>query len=255
MDAKVADTLAQMCKEIPNLPKVEEKKCEAVVQNNTAEFMKEMGMVIGTQLCKDVGFCAVTASDSSRIPLTHTPKKADPTVCDNCKKIVEEMQEVVVDVNSTYNAQLERFIDDRVCPSLPKQYQKDCVSYVHTALPEVWDTIINDFFSPVEACSAMGLCTETADVKERLSAHENPVDCKMCKQATRLIATKYFENPAVENQVALQLAKVCDTVPKASAEIKAKCVAQINEDTPALMKEMGEALRLHFCVEAKICTV
>ena len=49
--------------------------------------------------------------------------------------------------------------------------------------------------------------------------------------------------------------KVCDKVPKASAEIKAKCVAQINEDTPALMKEMGEALRLHFCVEAKICTV
>ena len=36
MDAKVAIALAEVCKSIPDLTKPEEKKCEALVKNNTA---------------------------------------------------------------------------------------------------------------------------------------------------------------------------------------------------------------------------
>jgi hypothetical protein len=43
----------------------------------------------------------------------------------------------MIDVNATYSKQFEKFVDARVCTELPAQYQKDCLSYVHTALPEM----------------------------------------------------------------------------------------------------------------------
>ena len=75
----------------------------------------------------------------------------------------------------------------------------------------------------------------------------------MCKEATKMLALEFFENAAVEGEVAAELAKVCEHVPKATPAAKERCVAQVKEDAPAVMKEVGESLRLHLCVEAKIC--
>jgi len=121
--------------------------------------------------------------------------------------------------------------------------------------------VINQLLDPVSACDTMGLCAKSATKKsffERMSQggkEKDVVHCKMCKQATKMIADKFLEDPAVEALVATKLVKVCEDIPDATAAIKAKCVTQIQEDTPALMKEMGEAIKLHFCVEAKICPV
>jgi len=81
------------------------------------------------------------------------------------------------------------------------------------------------------------------------------MECQVCKQATKMVALEIFENAAVEKKVATELAKVCDHLPKPTPAAKAKCVTQVNEDTPAVMKEIGEALRLRLCVDAKICKV
>jgi len=256
VDAKVADALASMCKAIPNVPATGVQKCEVLVRNNTAEFMMELGHLIGTQLCKDTGMC-MEAGNSALVQ--SAPAPPSPTMCDECKDIVKEMQDFVSDTNSTYSAQVEDFMDKRVCPQMPKEFQKDCVAYLHKTLPQVWDAVINQLLDPLSACDAMGLCDKSAnDVYERVSLHGNDEDvvhCKMCKQATKLIAMQFFEDADVEAKVATELVKVCDKIPDATAAMKAKCVTQIQEDTPALMKEMGEALKLHFCVEAKICPV
>lgn len=47
-----------------------ELKCEAAVKNNTADLMEEMGQVIATELCKDVGLCKKSPSRIGvRLPL------------------------------------------------------------------------------------------------------------------------------------------------------------------------------------------
>jgi len=37
----------------------------------------------------------------------------------------------MIDANQTYNGKLEQFVDDQICPKLPAEFQKSCISYVH----------------------------------------------------------------------------------------------------------------------------
>jgi len=124
----------------------------------------------------------------------------------------------------------------------------------------MWTSVIEDFLDPPTTCASLGLCAAGA------AAADEPDDvvaegassasvCKACKVVTRMIALKVFENPAASDKVAAKLLKICDAVPNASAAVKSQCASEIQEDTGAVMKELGESLRLHMCEDAKLCTV
>jgi len=109
----------------------------------------------------------------------------------------------------------------------------------------VWDTLISDILDPATACITIGVCDVGGVVSD-------VVDCKMCKQATKVVA-KHLEDPKVEEQIAEELISMCDKVFNESSTVDAKCKAAVSEDTPKFMKQVGEELKLHFCDEAKIC--
>jgi len=264
VDAKVGKTLATLCKAIPDMPKAAEAKCEAAVKNNTADLMEELGELIATELCKDTGLCKKSSAlvGSALSEESHAAGDAapSPAMCDKCKDVIGQMQAFMVDTNSSYNARVEDFIDKTLCPKMPVDFRKDCVNYVHKVMPEVWDALINEVLDPASSCAALGLCASKGESAAAAASilgkkKTDGMDCKVCKQATKMVALELFENAAVEKKVATELTKVCDHLPKSTPAAKAKCVTQITEDTPAVMKEMGEALRLRLCVDAKICKV
>jgi hypothetical protein len=45
----VADALAELCKDIPDLPPKSEKRCEVLVRNNTADLMEELGEMVNAR--------------------------------------------------------------------------------------------------------------------------------------------------------------------------------------------------------------
>merc|ERR1711939_211317 len=97
-----------------------------------------MGQVIATELCKDVGLCKKSPSRIGTVLNANSPATS-PAMCSECKDVVEQIQEFVVDTNSTYSGRIEQFLDKSACGQLPVEFRKDCVAYVHRMMPEAWD--------------------------------------------------------------------------------------------------------------------
>ena len=112
----------------------------------------------------------------------------------------------------------------------------------------------------------------------------------MCKQVTKEIA-KELEDPTYQAKVVAELEQVCRQLPNTTPAMQEKCATQVDKEGPVLMTQMSdvcfecvcvcvrarartctcplhlpphthtqvlmtqfaEAIRLHFCTEAKIC--
>ncbi len=269
VDAKLADALASFCMEIPDLPPKDEQKCEVLVRNNTAELMEELGDMINARFCQDAGLCPLNLHE----PITHLAPKAasstpnaapSPEMCNECTEIVAQVQDFVKDVNASYGLKLEKFVDERVCPQLPVEFRKGCVTYVHRTLPQTWEVIIDDILDPKQACTSLGICgpalsiagkggeVEVSEEEEEVVVVVSP-KCKICKEGAKLLAKQVFENPVVQREVALELVQVCNSVPGATEAAKAKCAARMNADTAELMEELGEGVEEDACKAIKVC--
>ena len=46
---------------------------------------------------------------------------------------------------------------------------------------------------------------------------------------------------------------MCNGVPHATDAAKGKCADAVQKDAPGVLQELGEAVRVHACIDAGIC--
>jgi hypothetical protein len=75
--------------------------------------------------------------------------------CKQCEKIVGELQQEVIAINSSYTAKIQDFFNTQICPQMPAPSQKTCLDFANTKLVELWSEAIDDVLDPEEACTKM----------------------------------------------------------------------------------------------------
>jgi len=151
----------------------------------------------------------------------------------------------MTDLNSTYSQAVDSFLIEHVCTPLPEEFRKQCQEVVDKSVNDIWTEILTDVLDETKVCTDLKLCES--------SAYKGVVECRICKESTKFIDDKIFEDPKIQQKVATRLEKVCQKIPDASTEIIEKCQTMVETDTPDLMADIGQRISNELCEEAQVC--
>ncbi|EKX36685.1 hypothetical protein GUITHDRAFT_155159 [Guillardia theta CCMP2712] len=237
VEAKVTERLKKVCDDIPNANATVIAKCRTVIDSETPKFLEDLGKVISDRICIEAELCP---ND-----VLKRKTKANPAACKDCKKLIVQLRNVMTDLNSTYSQAVDQFLIEHVCTPLPQEFRKECQDVVDKSVAEIWAEILTDVLDETKVCTDLKLCDS--------SSYKGVVECRICKESTKFIDDKIFEDPKIQEKVATRLEKICKRIPDANPAIIEKCQTMVEQDTPDLMADIGQRISNELCQEAQIC--
>uniref|UniRef100_H2ZIM6 Prosaposin n=1 Tax=Ciona savignyi TaxID=51511 RepID=H2ZIM6_CIOSA len=210
------------------------------VQVECRQLIDQYGSMIINLLAQEV----TPAELCGAIKLCTSLKVSDSTVCDLCKLVAEQLDNLLT--NNSTEAEIVAAVE-KVCTILPSSVEVEC----RQLIDQYGSVIINllaQEVTPSKLCDALGLCT-SFKVKE--TKVKSDITCELCTVVMQQVDKLLGEN-STETEIIAALDKVCMIIP---GELKPQCVSFINDNAPMIIQLLLEQIApSKVCAELKLCT-
>ncbi|CAI8057153.1 Prosaposin, partial [Geodia barretti] len=169
------------------------------------------------KICEMIGLCPSAKTQTK-------PKKKEQSFCDDCKSVVEFLKSYIDD-NVTEEDVKDVLVE--ICDLLPADDSKQCLEYVDTYFPIIWDLVKQEVDSGV-ICEQLGFCNSTtlvAVLKAQAMAPKT-IKCEACHAIVRMLRP-LVDSTTVEGVVKVDLKFVCDRLP---SQYKTECLNFLDQD-------------------------
>ncbi|XP_038060562.1 uncharacterized protein LOC119731463 isoform X3 [Patiria miniata] len=238
--AEIEKVLEDVCSLMPTTIRTE---CEEFVKEYAPQIIQLLlQFVTPTKVCDELKLCTPSQVEAK------VPETVGGIACGPCEMVAEHV-EIILKEGSTQK-EIEDFLKTEVCPKLPGDAQKECVSVVDKYLPEILKLVTS--MTPEELCGLLGLCS-SGDAMDKMvdAAIHSTAECMICDLIVKEMRTGLSQN-STEAGIQKFLDTVCSKVPLST--VAKDCQEFVNDYTkPIIQYLLAEMDPDNICDFLKVC--
>lgn len=175
-------------------------------------------------------------------------KKGDTIVCDVCKAVVNQIEELLKDQKT--EEEIAEWVA-QACVSFSEPLASICSSLAKNYIPIIMK-LIEQGMEEADICTLVGFCSSKKLVVYPHGVVDNGVACDMCKKVITYVE-ELLKDQTVESEIAALVAQLCQTFP---APYSSLCDAVVKQYVPIIIQWIESGLEsVDICTKLGLCSI